>query len=52
MNKKEFRKQVLEAIERATDKSMTRMEAWQAVVNDGVEIEWETFKRFWNVKSR
>ena len=39
------RKEMAEIIEKVTDPSMTRMEAWEATQSAGLPISWETFKR-------
>ena len=49
MVKKMKVREVLRLIVELTEPSMTRMEAWEAVVAAGVDIPWESFKRLWTV---
>lgn len=51
------RKEMMEIINRSTDQTMTRMEAWEASKSAGLNISWEVFKRVcrgkvWKIKNK
>ena len=54
MKRWQVRQQVLDAIEQVVDKKTNRscpkarMQAWQDISSLGVNIPWESFKRFWS----